>query len=76
MNTTWTTEKVLAIYNKPLIELMYEAAETHRINHNPLEVQVSTLLSIKTGGCPEDCGYCRIRISTRICGNYPIISSQ
>jgi len=58
MNSTWTTKKVLAIYNKPLIELMYEAAETHRINHNPLEVQVSTLLSIKTGGCPEDCGYC------------------
>jgi len=58
MNTTWTTEKVLAIYNKPLIELMYEAAKTHRENHNPLEVQVSTLLSIKTGGCPEDCGYC------------------
>ena len=58
MNTNWTTEKVLAIYNKPLIELMYEAAKTHRENHNPLEVQVSTLLSIKTGGCPEDCGYC------------------
>ena len=58
MNTTWTTEKVLAIYNKPLIELMYEAAKKHRENHNPLEVQVSTLLSIKTGGCPEDCGYC------------------
>jgi len=58
MNSSWTREKVLEIYNKPLMELMYEAAQTHRINHNPLEVQVSTLLSIKTGGCPEDCGYC------------------
>jgi len=58
MNTTWTTEKILAIYNKPLMELLFKAAQTHRLNHNPLEVQVSTLLSIKTGGCPEDCGYC------------------
>jgi biotin synthase len=58
MNSNWTVEKVLEIYNKPLLELMYEAAKTHRLNHNPLEVQVSTLLSIKTGGCPEDCGYC------------------
>ena len=58
MNSNWTVEKVLEIYNKPLIELMYESAKTHRLNHNPLEVQVSTLLSIKTGGCPEDCGYC------------------
>lgn len=58
MNTTWTTEKILDIYNKPLMELIYEAAKTHRENHNPLEVQVSTLLSIKTGGCSEDCGYC------------------
>ncbi len=58
MNKRWTTEEVLEIYNKPLMQLLFEAAQTHRINHNPLEVQISTLLSIKTGGCPEDCGYC------------------
>ena len=54
----WTKEEVLELYNKPLLELVFEAAKVHRENHNPREVQVSTLLSIKTGGCPEDCGYC------------------
>lgn len=54
----WTKEEILEIYNKPLLELVYEAATIHRKYHNPNEVQVSTLLSIKTGGCPEDCAYC------------------
>lgn len=54
----WTKEEILEIYNKPLMELMYEAATIHREHHDPNTVQVSTLLSIKTGGCPEDCGYC------------------
>jgi biotin synthase len=54
----WTTEEVLDIYNKPLIELIYEAAAIHRQYHNPREVQMSTLISVKTGGCPEDCAYC------------------
>jgi biotin synthase len=54
----WTKEEILNIYNKPLMELLYEAATVHRVSHNPNQVQVSTLLSIKTGGCPEDCGYC------------------
>lgn len=54
----WTKEEILEIYNKPLMELMYEAATVHRQHHDPNTVQVSTLLSIKTGGCPEDCGYC------------------
>ena len=58
MQQHWTKEAILEIYNKPLMELLYEAATVHRKNHNPLEVQISTLLSIKTGGCPEDCGYC------------------
>ncbi len=58
MDKKWTTEIVSEIYNKPLMELLYEAATVHRKHHNPLEVQISTLLSIKTGGCPEDCGYC------------------
>lgn len=54
----WTKEEILSIYNKPLMELLYEAATIHRMHHDPNTVQVSTLLSIKTGGCPEDCGYC------------------
>ena len=51
-------EKLLALYNKPLLELVYEAATIHREFHNPREVQMSSLISIKTGGCSEDCGYC------------------
>lgn len=54
----WKKEEILEIYNKPLMELLYEAATVHRKYHDPNTVQVSTLLSIKTGGCPEDCGYC------------------
>ena len=54
----WTKEEILDIYNKPFMELLYEAATIHRQHHDPNTVQVSTLLSIKTGGCPEDCGYC------------------
>jgi len=51
-------EALLELYNKPLLELVFEAATIHRQFHNPREVQMSSLLSIKTGGCPEDCGYC------------------
>jgi len=54
----WTKEEILDIYNKPLMELLYDAASIHRKYHDPNTVQVSTLLSIKTGGCSEDCGYC------------------
>ncbi|MBW2960357.1 biotin synthase BioB [Mesonia aestuariivivens] len=54
----WTKEEILEIYNKPLMQLLYDAATVHREFHDPNTVQVSTLLSIKTGGCPEDCGYC------------------
>lgn len=54
----WTKEELLEIYNRPLLELVYEAATVHRQWHNPQEVQISTLLSVKTGGCPEDCSYC------------------
>jgi len=74
MNETrhnWTKEEILDIYNKPLMELLYDAASTHRIHHDPNTVQVSTLLSIKTGGCPEDCGYCpqAARYHTDVEGN-------
>lgn len=61
MNPTeknWTLEEVLDVYNMPLLELVFRAATVHREYHNPQEVQISTLLSIKTGGCPEDCAYC------------------
>ena len=53
-----TKDTLLALYNKPLLELVFEAATIHRQFHNPREVQMSSLLSIKTGGCSEDCGYC------------------
>jgi len=67
----WTKEEILKIYNKPLMELLYEASTIHREHHDPNVVQVSTLLSIKTGGCPEDCGYCpqAARYHTNIEGN-------
>ena len=51
-------EELLAIYNKPLLSLIYEAATIHRKWHKEDEIQISTLLSVKTGGCPEDCSYC------------------
>ena len=51
-------EALLELYNKPLLELVFHAATVHRKYHNPQEVQMSSLLSIKTGGCSEDCGYC------------------
>ncbi len=54
----WTKEEIREVYNRPLMELMYEAASVHRKHHNPREIQVSTLVSVKTGGCSEDCGYC------------------
>ncbi len=56
--TVYTKAAIMALYERPLIELIHEAAEIHRTHHPVNEVQVSTLLSIKTGGCPEDCGYC------------------
>jgi biotin synthase len=57
-NSTWTLEEIRAIYHRPLLELVRDASEVHRQFHDPAEVQVCQLVSIKTGGCPEDCGYC------------------
>jgi biotin synthase len=54
----WTREEVRALFALPFPELIFRAAAVHRENFDPGEVQVSTLLSIKTGGCPEDCAYC------------------
>ena len=54
----WTREEIAALFDLPFPELMFRAACVHRAHFDPSEVQTSTLLSIKTGGCPEDCGYC------------------
>ena len=54
----WRREELLALLDLPLPELLFRAASVHRAHFDPAEVQVSTLLSVKTGGCPEDCGYC------------------
>ncbi len=54
----WNIDEISEIYNRPLLELIYEAATVHRNFQDTAEVQVCTLLSIKTGGCPEDCAYC------------------
>jgi biotin synthase len=54
----WTSEEIEAIYNQPFLDLIYQAQTVHRQHFQPGEVQKSTLLSIKTGGCPEDCAYC------------------
>jgi biotin synthase len=54
----WTTECVEALYHLPLTELLFRAQTIHRQYHDPAAVQRCTLLSIKTGGCPEDCAYC------------------
>jgi biotin synthase len=54
----WTRAEVSTLFELPFPELMFRAAQVHRQNFDPAEVQISTLLSIKTGGCPEDCAYC------------------
>lgn len=54
----WTIEEIRAVYDLPLLELVFRAQMVHRQHFDPLRVQKSTLLSIKTGGCPEDCAYC------------------
>ena len=55
---TYALEEVQALYQKPLLDLVFEAAGVHRANHDANEMQMCTLLSIKTGGCAEDCKYC------------------
>ncbi|KAF3996875.1 biotin synthase BioB [Glaciimonas immobilis] len=57
-DAAWRVEDVLAIFNLPFNDLMFRAQQVHRENFDPTEVELATLLSIKTGGCPEDCGYC------------------
>lgn len=54
----WTVEEIVAIHDQPLLDLIAEASAVHRRHHAPGDVQRASLLSIKTGGCPEDCAYC------------------
>jgi biotin synthase len=58
IRNNWTKEEISEIYNSPLLDLIFRAATVHRENKDYSEVQISSLLSIKTGGCPEDCAYC------------------
>ena len=58
IRNNWTKEEIAEIYNTPVMDLIYRAATVHREFFNAQEVQVCTLLSVKTGGCPEDCAYC------------------
>ena len=57
-NDRWSRARIAALYHSPILDLIYEAAAVHRKHHTPNEIQVCTLLSIKTGGCPENCSYC------------------
>ena len=54
----WTMAQVADIYTLPFPDLLYQAQTVHRAHHNPAKIQLAQLLSIKTGACPEDCGYC------------------
>ncbi len=58
VHTDWTRDGIAALFDLPFTELVFRTAEVHRQHHRANEVQLCTLLSIKTGGCPEDCGYC------------------
>jgi len=58
LRTDWTRDEIAALFDLPFLELMWRAQAAHRRWHAAGEVQLCTLLSVKTGGCPEDCGYC------------------
>ena len=58
IKNNWTLAEIEAIYNRPLLDLVFDAATVHRANDSYSEVQISNLISIKTGGCVEDCAYC------------------
>ena len=57
-SNVWTPERIEALLDLPLPELLWQAQQTHRAHFDPTDIQLSSLLSIKTGGCAEDCGYC------------------
>ncbi len=58
VRTDWTLDEVRELFALPFADLLFHAQRVHRANFDPNEVQISTLLSIKTGACPEDCAYC------------------
>jgi len=58
LRNDWTRPEIAGLFERPLLDLLFEAQQVHRSYHSANQVQLSTLLSIKTGGCPEDCGYC------------------
>ena len=58
VRTDWSRAEIAKLFELPFTELLFQAATVHRANHAPDQIQLCTLLSIKTGGCPEDCGYC------------------
>ena len=58
IRTDWSRDEIAALFDLPFTELLFQAATVHREFHPPEQVQLCTLLSIKTGGCPEDCAYC------------------
>jgi biotin synthase len=58
VRTDWTRAEIRVLFALPFPELIFQAQTVHRMNFDPAQVQISTLLSIKTGGCPEDCAYC------------------
>jgi biotin synthase len=57
-NKKYTLDDVRELYNQPLLDVVFKAAQVHREHNNPREMQICTLISVKTGGCTEDCGYC------------------
>src|SRR5690606_33011805 len=72
----WSREEIKTIYQTPLLELILRAADVHRQYHELGEVQISSLISIKTGGCPEDCDECvrgaRYDSDIRVHGKMPV----
>ena len=58
LRSDWSRFEIAGLFDRPLLDLLFEAQQVHRAFHPANQVQLSTLLSIKTGGCPEDCGYC------------------
>ena len=58
VKTDWSFNEALEIYNRPFNDLLYQAQTIHRKNFKNNKIQMSTLLSVKTGSCPEDCAYC------------------
>ena len=77
VRTDWTLDEVRALFDLPFNDLLFAAQSAHRRHFDPNAVQISTLLSIKTGGCPEDCSYCpqSVRFET-VVENEPLMAAR